>query len=74
MHAVCIRPKVQPNIGPIKTQIWKPYVTARLSNEINASNEVTGSVKPMRIKTTDQSTIEVELPWTFENVRTHTPS
>ena len=29
---------------PIKTQIWKAYVTARLFKEIILSNEITGSV------------------------------
>ena len=31
------------HLGPIKTQIWKAYVTARLANEIIVSTEITGS-------------------------------
>ena len=36
MHAACRQPKVQGagDLGPIKTQIRKVYVTASLSNEI----------------------------------------
>ena len=49
------------HLGPIKTQVWKAYVTACLLNEIIVSNEITGYVKPIpvfMIKTGHQSTLK----------------
>ena len=37
------------HLGPIKTQTQKAYVTADLSNEMIASNEITGSEKQIPV-------------------------
>ena len=37
------------HLGPIKTQIQNAYVTARVSNEIIVSNEITGSEKQVPV-------------------------
>lgn len=34
---------------PVATQIWKAYVTARLSNQIIASNKIIRSAKPVPV-------------------------
>ena len=49
IHVQMLHASANYHLGPIKTQLWKASVTACLSNVMVVSNEITSSVKQIRV-------------------------